>query len=261
MDGLKQKAGLVQLYRKYPCRTLPNAFWKTESNLADLEVCLQQDAFGDTSGLAMWGKDRILALWCRKRADCPLSRRELAQFSFILVHDDALSLLNGFTFDRREPYFRIIHKGEPPFYNCPSQYHYAAADPVTDCNAIAEMIRACYPGSTMKGEEVLSWMNSPVYDPSLWLWVRETATDRPVGLGIAELDPEIQEASLEWIQVLPEEQGKGLGKAIVAEILRRVTGRASFTTVSGREDNQTHPERLYRRCGFTGSDVWWLLAK
>ena len=261
MDGLEQKTRLVELYRKYPCRTLPNAYWKTESKLAGVAVYLEQDSFGDASGLAVWDKSQILALWCRKRVNCPLSRRELAAFSLILVHDDALSLLNGFTFDRREPFFRIIHKGEPPFYNCPPQYHYEAANPESDHQAIAEMIRACYPGSTMMGEEVLSWVNHPVYDPSLWVWVREAVTGRRVGLGIAELDPELQEASLEWIQVLPEEQGKGLGKAIVAEILRRVAGRVSFTTVSGREDNLTHPERLYRRCGFTGSDVWWLLVK
>jgi len=261
MDGLKQRSKLVELYRKYPCRTLPNAYWKTENKLEDLEVRIQKDSFGDASGLAVWDKDQVLALWCRKRVDCPLSRRKLATFSFILVHDDALSLLNGFIFDRREPYFRIIHKGDPPFYNCPPQHHYEAVNPETDPKAIAEMIRACYPGSTMTDEEVRSWADHPVYDPSLWVWVRETATGRRVGLGIAELDPKIREASLEWIQVLPDEQGKGLGKAIVAEILRRVAGRASFTTVSGCEDNLTHPERLYRRCGFTGSDVWWLLVK
>lgn len=261
MDGLEKESKLVELYRKYPCRTLPNAYWKTENKLADLKVCLNEDSFGDANGLAVWDEDQILALWCRKRADCYFSRRDLAAYSFLLVHDDVISLLNGFTFDRRESFFRIIHKGEPPSYNCPPQYHYVTAVPEGDYKVIAEMIRACYPGSTMTGEEVRGWIDHPVYDPSLWIWVHETATGRPVGLGIAELDPQIREASLEWIQVLPEEQGKGLGKAIVAEILRRVSGQVFFTTVSGAEDNLTHPERLYRRCGFTGSDVWWLLVK
>ncbi|MBG0786830.1 MAG: GNAT family N-acetyltransferase [Anaerolineaceae bacterium] len=261
MVGLDKKSELLDLYKKYPCRTLPNAFWKTDSSLADLKICLHQDSFGDTSGLALWGEDKMMALWCRKRADCPFSRRELAAYSFILVHDDALSLLNGFTFDRREPYFRIIHKGQPPVYNCPPQYKYVTADPENDLEAIAEVIRACYPGSTMTASAVRSWLDHPVYDPSLWVWVMDVETGRRAGLGIAEMDTELGEASIEWVQVHPDEQGKGLGKAVVAEILRRVADQAAFTTVSGREDNLTHPERLYRRCGFTGSDVWWLLAK
>lgn len=261
MDGSEKKSALLEVYRKRPCQTLPNAYWKTEPSLEELKICLHKDSFGDASGLAIWGEDKMMALWCRKRADCPFSRRELAAYSFILVHDDALPLFNGFTFDRREPYFRIIHKGDPPVYNCPTHYQYTNADPAMDLEAIAETIRICYPGSTMTAAEVRSWLNHPVYDPSLWVWVQELESGKRVGLGIAEIDPIVGEASVEWIQVLPEEQGKGLGKAIVAELLRRVADRVAFTTVSGREDNETHPERLYRRCGFTGSDVWWLLAK
>ena len=261
MDSLEQKSELLEVYRKYPCRTLPNAYWKTERSLADLQVCLHIDSFGDASGLALWDETKMMALWCRKHSDCPFTRRELAAYSFILVHDDAMSLFNGFTFDRREPYFRIIHKGEPPVYNCPTHCQYVTADPEMDLEAVAEMIRACYPGSTMTATEVRSWLDHPVYDPYLWVWVVEDDTGKRVGLGIAEMDEAIGEASVEWVQVLPDEQGKGLGKAVVAELLRRVAGRATFTTVSGREDNRTHPERLYRRCGFTGSDVWWLLAK
>ncbi len=261
MDCLEQNTELLEVYRKHPCRTLPNAYWKTERSLVELEVCLHKDSFGDASGLALWGEEKMMALWCRKHADCPFTRRELAAYSFILVHDDALSLFNGFTYDRCEPYFRIIHKGEPPVYNCPTHYHYADVDPETDLEAITGVIRECYPGSTMTAAEVRGWLDHPVYDPALWVWAVETSTGKRTGLGIAEMDAAVGEASVEWVQVLPDEQGKGLGKALVAEILRRVAGKVAFTTVSGREDNETHPERLYRRCGFTGSDVWWLLAK
>ena len=154
-----------------------------------------------------------------------------------------------------------MHEGTPPETTCPPQFHYANADPIAEADTIAALIRACYPGSRMTAEEVQSWVSHPVYDPALWVWVREVATGQPVGLGIAEVDPNVPEASLEWIQVHPDAQGKGLGKAIVAELLRRVAGRVAFTTVSGQVDNLTRPERLYRRCGFTGSDIWWLLIK
>jgi hypothetical protein len=34
-----------------------------------------------------------------------------------------------------------------------------------------------------------------------------------------------------------------------------------FTTVSGEMNSRTKPEKLYRNCGFSGDDVWWLLQK
>jgi GNAT superfamily N-acetyltransferase len=179
----------------------------------------------------------------------------------ILAHADALGCLVEIPFSRREAYFRLLHRGSPPETACPQGYHYADADLIVEADAIAALIRACYPGSEMTAEEVQSWAGHPVYDPALWVWVREAATNQPVGLGIAEFDPDIPEASLEWIQVHPNAQGKGLGKAIVAELLRRVAGQTAITTVSGQVDNLTQPERLYRRSGFTGSDIWWLLIK
>ena len=44
-------------------------------------------------------------------------------------------------------------------------------------------------------------------------------------------------------------------------LLNRMAGRAAFATVSGQVNNITNPEGLYRRCGFTGSDVWHILKK
>ena len=258
---MDQKSHLLDLYRAHPCRTLPNAWWKTARNLAALDARIVEDNQGQLRALALWEDKRVLALWCRQPSDDTLLPVALTQAPTILAHADALACLGEQTFTRLEAYFRLIHTGAPPDYSCPPRYYYDTADPDTDADAIAALIRACYPGSGMTAEEVKSWACHPVYDPALWVWVRETATHRPVGLGIAEYDPHVPEASLEWIQVHPAAQGQGLGKAIVAELLRRVAERAAFTTVSGQMDNLTRPERLYRRCGFTGSDIWWLLIK
>ncbi|MCJ7659302.1 MAG: GNAT family N-acetyltransferase [Anaerolineales bacterium] len=62
-------------------------------------------------------------------------------------------------------------------------------------------------------------------------------------------------------QVLPTHRGRGLATALVLELLTRVQKRSAFTTVSGSVNNDTSPERLYRRCGFTGEDVWWVLRR
>jgi GNAT superfamily N-acetyltransferase len=107
---------------------------------------------------------------------------------------------------------------------------------------------------------VRGWLNRPVYEPNLWVWIIDETTDQPAALGVAELDHQVPEASLEWIQVLPAYRGRGLGKAVVAELLRRASDEAEFTTVAGKINNPTRPDRLYQRCGFTGRDLWWLLT-
>ena len=261
MNGSHPFPNLLALYRQAPCRTLPNAWWKTGRKVAELTLLVREGPSGALSGLAVQEGERVLALWCRRPVDSPLSGAALAAAPLILAHAAALPLVAELPFSRREAYFRLIHKGATPDYNCPSHYQYATADPNSDAQAIAGLIRICYPGSALTAAEVQGWTRHPSYDPSLWVWVREEGSDRPVGLGIAELDSAVPEASLEWIQVHPDFQGQGIGSAVVMELLRRVAGRVAFTTVSGQVANLTRPEGLYRRCGFTGSDIWWLLIK
>ena len=79
--------------------------------------------------------------------------------------------------------------------------------------------------------------------------------------GIAELDREIGEGVLEWIQVSKSHRGCGLGSYIVSQLLWRMKDKARFVTVSGQCYNPTNPEGLYRKCGFTGNDVWHILRK
>ena len=66
---------------------------------------------------------------------------------------------------------------------------------------------------------------------------------------------------LEWIQVSQRHRGKGLGRYVVSELLRRLKSKAGFATVSGQCNNATNPEMLYRKCGFSGNDVWHILRK
>jgi len=61
--------------------------------------------------------------------------------------------------------------------------------------------------------------------------------------------------------VLPQYRGKKIGQLIVAELLFRMKDVADFATVSGKVDNMTNPEVLYRKCGFIGNDVWHILHK
>jgi ribosomal protein S18 acetylase RimI-like enzyme len=93
------------------------------------------------------------------------------------------------------------------------------------------------------------------------VWVIDRESGTPAALGIAELDESVPEASLEWIQVLPAYRRLGIASALICELQRRVEGLVAFTTAAGRLDNATHPEEVYRRCGFEGQDRFWVLRK
>ena len=157
-----------------------------------------------------------------------------------------------------ELYFRLIHnlKGlvEPVL---PQGYSLCTAT----LSEYAAHISSCYVGIAITEEELQCYTFRPVYDVALWLAVKDEYTGTIVATGIAELDREIDEGILEWIQVSQAHRGKGLGRYVVSELLWRMKGKAGFATVSGQCNNAANPEKLYRKCGFTGNDVWHILRK
>ncbi|MBZ0299907.1 MAG: hypothetical protein K8J31_09210, partial [Anaerolineae bacterium] len=66
---------------------------------------------------------------------------------------------------------------------------------------------------------------------------------------------------LRWVQVFPPYLNQGLGQCAVQELLHRIGDRALFTTVSGKVEDRDEPGAYFRRCGFSGSDVWWSLRR
>ena len=157
-----------------------------------------------------------------------------------------------------EPYFRLYHNltglSAPKL---PQGYSLCKA---TLVDFIAH-INSCYDGIGITEAELRSYTARPVYDATLWLALKDDQTDSIVATGIAELDREIGEGVLEWIQVSEDHRGYGLASYLVSELLWRMNGKASFTTVSGQCNNASKPEKLYRKCGFTGIDVWHILRK
>lgn len=156
-----------------------------------------------------------------------------------------------------EPYFRLRHDLQ-------------AVEPVTVldgyslCQGTAEEFAAhihqCY-GNGMTSVEVHSFTEREVYCTELWLALRDDESGKIVATGIGELDQEMGEGILEWIQVSADHRGCGLGSYIVRELLWRMKDKAKFATVSGQCNNPTNPEAMYRKCGFTGDDVWHVLRK
>lgn len=251
-------SALLSAYLENPCQVLPNAFWKTAAHLDSMQadfVCTGATC----TCLEAWDDQRLLVLWTRDRSAVPAAHRHLDDFKLILLHQDYLQQMPVRCLPRRKPFFRLIYTGGQPLSeNRPLGVHLASVDPCQEVQMAADLIANCYPDIQPPAQVVFSWTQRPVFDPDLWIWVVDEETSAPVGLGIAEFDREISEASLEWIQVLPGYRSRGFGKLIVRELLDRLQKKARFVTVSGEADDETNPEALYRRCGFTGNDVWWV---
>ncbi|MFN2303065.1 MAG: GNAT family N-acetyltransferase [Anaerolineales bacterium] len=251
---------LLELYREDPCRTLPNAFWKSvREDGRGSRLIIQRNPADRLLALELWHGAHLMALWCEDHEIFPLTAEDISKLPFALVHDNCIAKFSDRNFSRKDAYFRLVHKGRPTESNLPLGYEFHLVDSTKEMQSVAEFINACYENINVNKEIVRSWLDHPVFDPDLWLWVIDLGTGQKAGLGVAEFDPQVREASLEWIQVYPQYQRRGLGKAIVLELLKRVSGRVLFTTVSGKVSSASHPEKLYRNCGFTGSDVWWLL--
>ena len=161
-------------------------------------------------------------------------------------------------------YFRLKHNlqnVEKAKLSIRFKYKNVNINSAEDLEKVVYIINKCYSDIHVNMNEVLKWSVSEVFCDDLWLFIFDDDKNVPAALGIAELDKETGEGSLEWIQVLPEYRNLGLGEALVKGLLIKLKGSADFITVSGKVNNKTNPERLYRKCGFKGNDIWHVLVK
>lgn len=157
-----------------------------------------------------------------------------------------------------EPYFRLYHDLQmlrPAIL--PDGFRLCEAAPAE----YAAHINQCYVGASITEAEIKSYFQHSVYAAALWIAVQECKSKKIVATGIAELDEQVGEGILEWIQVSPTYRGLGLGTYVVTELLIRIARKAQFATVSGQINNPSKPENLYRKCGFQGNDIWHVLKK
>ena len=160
---------------------------------------------------------------------------------------------------RDEPYFRLIHYLKE-VQEVKLENYIIETVTADDISILAEVINQSYTDLSVTSEQLSGYTKTVVYDSELWILVKDKMNSCVVGCGMADLDRELKEGILEWIQVLPTYRGKKIGQLIVCELLQRMKGKAEFITVSGKVNNMTNPEALYRKCGFQGEDVWHILT-
>ena len=173
----------------------------------------------------------------------------------IVLEKDMASIVQEYTDER---YFKLIHRMDdikkPVLDN---KYEVVCCE----VSEYAKHIATCYSDVGISSEELVGYQTHAVYDRELWIAVKECGRDEIIASGIAELDADIKEGILEWIQVSPEYRGKGLGKFVVNELFWRMKDKAEFVTVSGKVDNPTNPRDLYLACGFSGEEIWHVMRK
>ena len=116
MDHMKQ---LLGIYREHPCRTLPNAFWKSARQMESSRLSIRRTVEGNLSALALWQESHLMSFWCADSEDHPLTPQQIAQVPFALVHSKGLPIFNGREFTRQEGYFRLLNQGVPQNRACP----------------------------------------------------------------------------------------------------------------------------------------------
>lgn len=175
-----------------------------------------------------------------------------------IVHNDEYNATD-FVGYVDEPYFRLYHNLQVVQRACRDDLDIVVGTAET-LDVFVDIINKSYNDLSVTKEQMENYRKTPVFCPDLWVLLKDKSGNY-VGCGIADYDKEASETILEWIQVIPSCRGRGYGQYIVNELLARAQGQAKFATVSGKVNNPTCPEKMYRKCGFTDNDIWHIFRK
>lgn len=241
---------LIREYQNNPCRLHACALWKTLKNIEEYDLVVSDKVIRISN-------ETMVHLDYYPDNPSSLSYSDLTNLHLLILHQDQLNNAPKDEFETHEKYFRLKYNGK---HSKEIHHHFIinTVDVETELEAVSEFISKCYEDLHPSPEYFLRCTQEAVFDHRLWIWIIDPATEKKVGLGIAEYDPITGEGSLDWIQVLPSEHGKGIGSIIVNELVRRLNTQAKFITVAGKSKIA---EKLYRKCGFTGENVWHVFTK
>ena len=177
--------------------------------------------------------------------------------NMIIVHQREMTddLLLAY---KDEPYFRLYHNLKNIRQMTVQGVEIVSSG--VSVSAFVQLINKSYTDLSVTTEQIESYRCTPVYCPDLWILLKERNTQAILAGGIADYDEETGELILEWIQVLPPYRRRGYGQFVVNTLLSKMQNQAKFATVSGKMNHPSHSERLYRKCGFVGTDIWHILT-
>jgi GNAT superfamily N-acetyltransferase len=212
---------------------------------------------GDRCGKG--GGNRLVFYGSQDRDRVLLRPEDLRALDFLVLHEDFYRVIAGELAGCRVQTSRpLIYEAAAPPPVAPNAAYavipFDFDEDGADATAAA-LINRCYEGHHHTAAEVAGWREQPAFDPALWLWVRHKTTGEPAGLGISTYQPAIRETYLDWIQILPSHHGRGLGRMLVGETLRRALPKSDITRVTGIAD------AFYKKCGFVNRETWYVITR
>jgi len=245
-----------ELKRQYPDRcsvTAPFAYWKMKALMED------GDAYAFPEYDCRYLIRRGHLLYYDSPDDlCHIPAEELNALEAISlpasVFEGIKDSLTGFTVHEYWG-LRYDFSAEPP----PADTRRYEAAPFRfqdegDYALAAQIISGGEGGSPawMTAEKVRRMAAFPAFDPTLWFFMCDRASQSRVAVSISAYSPEVKETDLDWIYVLPAFQGKGVGRYLLYETVRRCAGKSDVIRVGGTVE-------FYRKCGFV-NDAQWVWA-
>lgn len=177
--------------------------------------------------------------------------------NMLIVKDDEFN--NGLLLNYYDnPYFKLLHDlHNIREVNLPKQFSFKNIS----IEEYANHINSCYADLQVTTQELRSYKDKTVFNENLWICIYDELNNKIVATGIGEIDKEVGEGILDWIQVSSEYRHQGIGKIIVNELLNRLKFMAEFVTVSGSCNNASNPKSLYLSCGFKNETIWHIMSK
>jgi len=87
------------------------------------------------------------------------------------------------------------------------------------------------------------------FAPTLWFFVKDRLTQDLAAISISTYDVEVKQTDLDWIFVAPAYQGKGCGRFLIEETIRRCKDKSKSICVGGEVE-------FYKKCGFVEYESW-----
>ena len=155
-----------------------------------------------------------------------------------------------------EPYYKMVHRldnvGAPILDKA---YKLVRSETIDFVNHINE----CY-GDSLTLEDLANYQKRPSFDEDLWVSV-VNFHGKIIASAVGEVDKEIREGIIEWVEVSKEYRKQGLGTFLVNKLLSLMKNKADFVTVSGRLNSEHQPIKLYQKCGFKEEVIWHIMKK